>query len=203
MLQAHAAGGHHAVDDATLLEPGQCEVEGWVSSARDGTRGMHVGPNCRVGPIEIGAAFDRERADGSGANGYSVQLKAVKQLSTEWSVGASLTPFRRPDTVRGTTALLMSTWAREPIALHVNFGRDALRGAAGEARAGAAMDWTFLPAWTAVLERYVESRTHYARAGVRWQADDAWNVDVSHALRLRGPGASMWTIGASRQFAGP
>ena len=26
-LHAHAAGGHHFVDDAALLEPGQCAVE--------------------------------------------------------------------------------------------------------------------------------------------------------------------------------
>ena len=26
---AYAAGGHHAVEDAALLEPGQCQVEFW------------------------------------------------------------------------------------------------------------------------------------------------------------------------------
>ncbi|MDB5847914.1 MAG: hypothetical protein JWP29_1666, partial [Rhodoferax sp.] len=31
---ALAAGGHHAVDDAAILDAGQCELESWLASAR-------------------------------------------------------------------------------------------------------------------------------------------------------------------------
>jgi hypothetical protein len=46
---AFAAGGHHAVDDANILEPGQCEQEDWFSRERGGTRIFHAGLNCGVG----------------------------------------------------------------------------------------------------------------------------------------------------------
>jgi hypothetical protein len=46
---AHAAGGHHAVDDASILEPGQCQVESWVDRENGGNRStLHAGTACRV-----------------------------------------------------------------------------------------------------------------------------------------------------------
>ena len=59
---AQAAGGHHAVDDAALLEPGQCQVETWFDHELGGERRLlHVGPGCRVGAVEFGLNFDRAR----------------------------------------------------------------------------------------------------------------------------------------------
>ena len=46
---AFAAGGHFAVDDASLLEPGQCGAESWVSRDTGGDRSLRAGAACRVG----------------------------------------------------------------------------------------------------------------------------------------------------------
>ena len=32
-MAARAAGGHHSVDDATILDPGQCQLETWFEHA--------------------------------------------------------------------------------------------------------------------------------------------------------------------------
>src|SRR5947207_2801992 len=62
LLASHVqAGGHFDVDDAGTVDPGQCLVEVWAS--RTGTRpaldGQHLGPACRVGPVELGLNVDR------------------------------------------------------------------------------------------------------------------------------------------------
>ena len=68
LQEAHAAGGHHAVDDAAILEPGECQVETWADRERGGDRTLvHVGPACRIGPLEIGVNLDRTRMVGSSA----------------------------------------------------------------------------------------------------------------------------------------
>jgi len=54
------AGGHFDVDDAFTLDPGQCQNETWYG--RFGTEPVtdfHLGPACRVGPVELSANFDR------------------------------------------------------------------------------------------------------------------------------------------------
>ncbi len=68
LQEAHAAGGHHAVDDATILEPGQCQVETWADRERGSGRTLvHLGPACRIGPVELGLNLDRTRTSGSDA----------------------------------------------------------------------------------------------------------------------------------------
>ncbi|MBC5764056.1 hypothetical protein [Ramlibacter albus] len=197
---AMAAGGHHAVDDAAILEPAQCELETWVMRTRSGERLLHAGPGCRVGPVELSATLDRERADGAWAGAHSVQVKSVVALTREWTVGASATPFWRPAGERGTGVLLLATWVRGAWTAHFNIGHDFIRGSGGTPRSGASVEYAFDTRWSAVGERYVESRGHYARAGMRWQVTPTWNLDLSHAALLRGSGASSWTFGSTWQF---
>lgn len=54
-MPAQAAGGHPAVDDANLLEPGQCKLELWGERESGAARTLvHAGPGCRVGAVELG-----------------------------------------------------------------------------------------------------------------------------------------------------
>lgn len=51
--RARAAGGHHAVDDAAILEPGQCYIETWLGRETRGARRLlHAGPACRVAGVD-------------------------------------------------------------------------------------------------------------------------------------------------------
>ena len=55
----HAAGGHFAVDDAAILDVGTCGVEAWWERADPAGSLLHLGPACRVGPVELAINADR------------------------------------------------------------------------------------------------------------------------------------------------
>jgi hypothetical protein len=204
---AGAAGGHHGVDDAAILEPGRCELEGWTTRSRGSERLLHAGAGCRVGPVELGLAAEHARADGAGQSGYGLQAKWAREwrpgLSAGWSLSAGWQAQARPR-YQGVTLAGLVTWAaREDLALHLNVGRDLVRGGPDQNRSGVSAEWAALPGWSLLGERYYEDRTHFARAGLRWAPSPDWTVDLSRAHRLSGPGASAWTLGASWQFGRP
>lgn len=199
---AWAAGGHHGLDDAAILEPQQCEAESWLSRARGGQRLLHAGGACRVGPVELGVSAEHARQGGQGETGYALQAKWATELAPGFSAGLSVSPawqaHVRPR-YQGTTVVALATWApREAIALHLNLGRDFTHGGDDSNRAGASVEWAPRERWSLTAERYVEQRAHYVRAGVRWSASEHWTIDASRAQRLRGDGESSWTVGVTR-----
>lgn len=202
---AWAAGGHHALDDAAILEPETCEAESWLARARGGQRLLHAGGACRVGPVELGASADYARAAGASETGYSLQAKWATELAPGFSAGLSLASgwqaHVRPR-YQGTTLVALATWAaREDIALHLNFGRDFNHGGRDESRYGVSVEWAPRENWSLTAERYAEQRTQFVRAGLRWAASEDWTVDISRAHRLSGPGESAWTVGVTRAIA--
>lgn len=200
---AMAAGGHHAVDDAAILDEGACKVESWIARG-GGERLLHAGAGCRVGPLELSAGADYARADGSSATGYGLAAKWAAELATGVSVGVVLAPgwqARVRPRYQGRTVLALATWApRDDLSLHFNLGRDFLHRGDDEARHGGSVEWTPRTDWTLVLERFRAEQTHFARAGARWSFAQGWSVDLSRAQRLSGPGASDWTLGATWEF---
>ncbi len=201
---ANAAGGHHGVDDAAILEPGRCELESWATRSQGGEQLLHAGAGCRVGPVELGLAAEHARAGGAGQSSYGLQAKWAQEwrpgLSAGWSLSSGWQAHARPRNQGVTVAGLVSWAPRDDLALHLNIGRDFVRRGADQGRSGIALEWAARPGWSLLGERYYEDRTHFARAGLRWAASETWTVDLSRALRLRGPGESAWTLGASWQF---
>lgn len=199
---AMAADGHHAVDDATILDQGQCKIEGWLTGG-GGERLLHAGAACRVGPLDLAAAAEYARPGGGSETGWSLQAKWATELTSGFSVGLLVTPawhaHVRPRS-QGTTVSGLGTWARDELALHLNVGRDFVHGAADESRYGLAAEWAPLAAWSFVAERYRAGQAHFVRAGARWALGAGWSVDLSRARRLAGPGPSNWTFGATREF---
>ncbi len=142
---AMAAGGHHAVDDAAILDEGACKVESWIARG-GGERLLHAGTGCRVGPLELSAGADYARADGSSATGYGLAGQMGHRARAGVSVGVVLAPgwqaHVRPR-YQGRTVLALATWApRDDLSLHLNVGRDFLHAAADESRYGVAAEWT-------------------------------------------------------------
>ena len=83
--QTHAAGGHHSVDDAAILDAGQCQVETWTDQHANNAQDLlHVGPACRVGMVEIGLNLEREH----GSEGRTV--RASPQVKWAFAIGDSL-----------------------------------------------------------------------------------------------------------------
>jgi hypothetical protein len=200
-VPAWAAGGHHAVDDAAILDEGQCELEGWLARARGGERLVHGGAGCRIGPVELGVAGEYARLAGASQTGWGLQAKWATELAEGWSAGLSVSPgwqARVRPRYQATTVAALLTWTPlETVALHVNLGRDLVHGGADQNRSGLAAEWTPRDGWTLLAERYAESAGHFVRAGVRWAATETFSVDLSRSHRLSGPGESAWTLGAT------
>jgi hypothetical protein len=201
---ALAAGGHHGVDDASILDPGQCELESWFSHSRNGERLLHGGGNCRVGPVELGLASEYAREDGSSGTGWQLEAKWARKLVDDFSVGVVVQPswqaHARPR-YQSLAVVGLATWqVRENLALHLNAGREFVHGNSDEARGGLAVEWLAVKNWSLVAERYREQATQFARAGVRWHGGEHWSIDFSRSHRFSGPGASAWTVGATWQL---
>jgi hypothetical protein len=196
---AQAAGGHHAVDDATLLSRGECEAETWASRAAGGERLLHAGVNCRVGPVELGGAAEHTRADDASATEWDLEVKWAHRLVEGFSVGLDLQPrWRAHQSPRyeATRFAALATWKLAPEwALHANAGRDFVRAGRDLPNGGVAAEWTPIPRWSFVAERYLDAETHFLRAGARWEAGRQWSVDLSYARRQSGPVPSFWTLG--------
>lgn len=193
-----AAGGHHAVDDAAILETRECELEHWLTRAQGASGLAHSGFSCGIGGVEIGVAGEYARAAGASQTAWGLQAKTAYDVNDTLSIGAALTSgwqARARPRHTTTTLLLMASWkARPDVALHVNVGRDFLRGAGNSARAGVAAEWSPSKNWMLLVEGYGEQDARFVRAGVRWQVEQ-WQVDVSRANVISGVGTSAWTLG--------
>jgi hypothetical protein len=197
---AHAAGGHHSVDDATILEPGECQLETWADRTTDGSRSsQHLGPGCRVGPVELSLNLDRVRTTNTAAVG-GPQLKWAMPLNDTVSVGAaaSLSWQDRAPRSASRTAVLLATWQpAEAWLIHANAGRDFRPGEPSSAHAGAAVEWQAAPAWSFVGERFREGGYSAWRVGGRWALTGSVHVDLSRARSLAAGGPTWWTAGLS------
>lgn len=202
---ADAAGGHHAVDDASLLDPGQCQLETWGTRAQDGSRSSaHLGPGCRIGPMELGLNLDRAHAAGTDTE-VGPQLKWAAPLNDDLSLGilaASAQSVHSPASARSRSLILLATWQlRDGIRVHANAGRDVWPHAQGASHAGASVEWQAAPAYSFVAERWRQAGGNAWRGGARASLGEAVNVDISRASSLRHNAPSDWTVGLTWVFA--
>ena len=202
--QTHAAGGHHSVDDAAILDPGQCQIETWC-----GRRLLHCGPACGVGPLALGLNLERERGADSRTLRAGPQIKWAFALTDTLSTGVLASgTWQRSDAGHASLRLADSsvvipvTWQFDDAwRAHLNLGRDFHRAQPSTSHSGAALEWAALPALSFVAERFREGGRNAWRAGLRWTATPAVNVDLSHARDLRHDGPRGWTRGLTWAFA--
>lgn len=201
---AQAAGGHHAVDDAAILEPGQCQAEFWFERA-DGRRLAHVGPACRLGDVELGLNLDDGRLSGApGLRSGGPQLKWATELLPTLSVGAvwdatwqNTQPHRM-----GQSLLIPLTWApREDVAIHLNLGRDLRHQAADLTRRGVALEWLPHPQWQGLAEWFDDGLRTHRRLGLRHLVSERLSLDLSRAAPVGQAGDAWWTVGLNWTFA--
>jgi hypothetical protein len=197
---ARAAGGHHDVDDASILPRGECGQETWLARADGGQQRLHAGVNCRVGPVELGLAGEHRRKGEPGSvTFWALEGKWARELAEGFSVGFDLQPVFQANAhphYAGLSAYAIATWSPHPaLAVHANYGRDFEHRADDQPRGGVAFEWQPVPRWSFVAERYREQATHFVRAGARWAAGRSWTLDFSRAQRIAGPLPSTWTLG--------
>jgi len=203
-VEAHAAGGHFDVDDATALAPGRCQVETWLLAGRSpSSTFVHVGPACAWGGIEWGLNADRVRIDGARGDTLGPQAKWVvdvlaKRLSTGAAVAAT---WRTEGTSRpiATGYVPVTAWFGEnqQLQLNLNAGRDHDPIAGSFRRWGIGADWTASDRWMLTAERRSVLSQALTRIGARWYLTPLASIDASVAraggMRLLGVGFS-WEL---------
>ena len=202
---AKAAGGHHAVDDAALLDAGKCKLEGWAErETGDGRSLHHLGTGCRVGPVELGLNLDNERqAALDAATSFGPQIKWAYSLTDVLSVGVvgSVKFNSQSPRYASSTLVVPLTWrATDTLAAHVNWGRNFLRGGAGQPRGGVALEWVPVTDLSLVVERFREAANNSTRVGARYSLTPDVKLDISRARSLNAGGVSWWTAGLIWEF---
>jgi hypothetical protein len=203
---ARAAGGHHSVDDAAIMDPGQCKVEAWAESSREDVESLfHLGPACRIGPVELGLNLDRVRfTEGAGETSGGPRVKWAGPLVGGLSIGLEGNATWKkgsPSYVGGTVVVPLTWQASETLAVHLNAGRDFLAGAPDLSRSGISAEWTPLAAWSFVAERFRENDANFWRLGARWNLTEEITLDLSRASRLQGGATGWWTLGLTWTFS--
>ncbi len=200
-----AAGGHHAVDDANMLDEGQCKLEVWAEREAGGSRTLgHAGPGCRVGPVELDLNIERQKFAGlAGSTSVSPQIKWATSLNDQLNIGlVAGSSFASPASrYTGSTVYIPLTWhAHDALLAHVNWGRDFQRDGPNQARGGLALEWAASAEWSFVGERFFQAGASTARLGVRWTMTPGVSFDISRARTL-GPAGPTWvTAGVNWQF---
>ena len=204
-LSAQAAGGHHAVDDAAMLDVGKCKLEGWAERETGGARTLqHLGTGCRVGPVELGLNLDREKQTSSdAATSFSPQIKWAFPLNGVLSAGVSASAkfnSQSPRYVSSSVVLPFSWRATDGLSAHANWGRNFLSGGAGQPRGGVSLEWAPTSDVSLVAERFREAANNSTRLGARYALTPDVKLDISRARSLHAGGASWWTAGVIWEF---
>jgi hypothetical protein len=201
---AQAAGGHHAVDDAAVLAPGQCQAEVWFEQA-DERRLVHVGPACRLGGVELGLNLDDGRQRGTPElRSIGPQVKWVTELLPTLSVGAvwGATWQNVSTHSAGQSLLVPLTWTPHPdVAVHLNLGRDLRPQGRDLTRRGAALEWKPSPQWQGLAEWFDDGLSAHRRLGLRRLISADLSLDLSRAAPVGRTSDAWWTVGLNWTFA--
>lgn len=159
---ARAAGGHFDVDDAVIVDPGRCQGEIWLNRAAGiPPTSFHLGPNCRVGALELGLNCDRVSTliEQRGTLGPQVKyvvdpvfgpLSLPVSVGIAWIAAVDLKRGGRP----AHTVYLPMTWvASERLALDANLGADWVVDGARSRRTGVSAEFVAHEKLTLVADR--------------------------------------------------
>lgn len=203
-VAGHAAGGHHAVDDAAIVDPGRCQVETWLEHGRQ-HRLQHVGPACHLLGVELGVNLDRSVTQGEPVlRGAGLQIKWAQDMQPGFSWGWvwSATWQNTAPRFAGQSLLLPLSWSpREDLTVHVNLGRDVLRRAADRSRYGVALEWQPTAQWQGLIEHWDDGLRAQHRLGVRHLLSDALSLDLSRAQPRGAAREAWWSLGLNWTFA--
>ena len=202
---SHAAGGHFDVDDATVLEPGHCQYEAWVVRApAAGATIAHLGPGCRVGPVEVGVNLDRWSVAGSSRTLLGPQLKwVVDQLVDKLSAGLAWSAFYDVTNHGRPTQTLYAPftwWAAEKLWVHANIGLDRDTAGTRWRRQGLSGEWAASGRFTVIAERVKIVGDWTSRLGGRFNLSETLSVDLS-AARFGPRGERVYVVGVNQEFA--
>jgi hypothetical protein len=203
----HAAGGHFAVDDAAILDVGTCQIETWWERADHAGSLLHLGPACRVGPLELAVNADRiQPREGSPQTPVGPQVKWAVPIGDRVSVGLAAQVAWQGSASRYAGATVyapLTLRLADSLWLNVNVGQDWLRDLPTRGRSGASLEWEATPGLTIIGERFRQYGDDFARLGVRWQPSRSFSVDLSRGGTVAASNVRTWSLGANWTFAAP
>lgn len=197
---ASAMGGHFDVDDADVLAPGRCQVELWAVRG-EVARIAHIGPACRVGPLEIGVHFERLSGEERSDRVVGVQLKAAAHWLADVQVGVVAAASRATtEDVSLLTLFAPVTWSLgADVRLNGSLGVDHLSTRGSTVRAGIGGEWAFHEHVTLLAERLRAFDETLTRLGIRIVLGEQTSIDFSGA-RISGSGNRVWGLGLNVEF---
>ncbi|GAA4336577.1 hypothetical protein GCM10023165_13940 [Variovorax defluvii] len=203
------AGGHFDVDDAGTLDPGQCQYEAWGQRVRQlQTTLWHLGPACRVGPVELGLNLDRISVAGEHSLVLGPQLKWTfmgRQPEARWSAALSATVSaarpRQGGRTGGQFVVPVSWRATDSLTVHGNLGADwAVGTGLRSGRGGLAGEWALDGTVSLIAERNRAFGLWTSRIGARLSITPLISIDIS-AARTGPAGIRTLTVGLNHEFS--
>lgn len=203
------AGGHFDVDDAGTLDPGQCQYEVWAGRfGVDRITDYHLGPACRVGPVELGLNIDRYSAED--AHGYVVgpQVKWTylgqapdARLAAAISAGLSYDVTHGGHT-GGQLVFPVSWRALDSLWIHANLGADwdTVNGERS-GRGGLQAEWALNDRVSLMFERFRAFGIWTSRGGLRYTVRPLLSIDLTGS-RSGTDGVWGYVIGVNQEFRG-
>jgi hypothetical protein len=202
---AFAAGGHHAVDDARILDPGHCHVENWGEIHRRGGYFINVGPACHFAGAEWTLGLERDHVDDARDWVLTPQVKTAMPLGYgNWHIGAIVGGSWRDDERRFDNGyfIVPLSWISDPIEFHFNVGYDVNRDERDDWRYGASVYGNLFGPVDGVLEIFNEADEWFGQVGFRWNVvPDTLMFDVSVAQSEYRNGDRWVTLGLTYEFS--
>ena len=201
-----AFASREGVEEAEILERGECELEFAYARAQGDARGYMTEVSCRTGPVQLNGELEHARQPEGSETQTAAEVKWAREVAEGWSAGillrAQWAAHQHPH--HDATALVgLLTYEPSPdLELHLNVGRDFLRGGGHQLRSGIGAEWHVSGRWTLLAERYAQEETHFFRGTVRWAAGHNWALEFGRAERLAGPNPSRWTLQVNIELGG-
>ncbi|MDM0104992.1 hypothetical protein QTH97_08610 [Variovorax sp. J22R24] len=206
-----SAGGHFDVDDAFTLDPGQCQYEAWYGRfGSEPVTDIHLGPACRVGPVELSVNIDRYSVPQLYGVVLGPQVKwtwfgqgAESRLAAAVSVGLSADVTHGGYT-GGQVVLPVSWRAFDSLWIHANIGAD-WSTVTGErtGRGGLQGEFALNDKWSLMFERFRAFGFWTSRVGARYSITPLISVDVTAARSDVVGSPRVYVIGLNHEFKAP
>ncbi|MET3496748.1 hypothetical protein [Variovorax boronicumulans] len=208
---AAQAAGHFDVDDAGTLDPGQCQYETWWGrTGVEPVTGFHIGPSCRVGPVEVGLNLDRLSAQGLHGVTGGLQLKwnfFGQAGDAPWSAAVAMgtvSDLKHGGRTGGQLVVPLTWRPTDSLQLHANLGADWAPGTGVRTpRGGAAVEWALNDTVSLIAERHRAAGVWTSRVGGRFSLTPLISVDLSTS-RTRPPGERRvkgFVVGLNHEFS--
>ncbi|WP_047304089.1 hypothetical protein [Pseudomonas fluorescens] len=213
--KAQAAGGAYVVDDGAINAPGECNVDVWYQSTRHqgSSHNSVIAPACTFSQlpwVQLGAAVQRQQADGQGETQLSPLLKIALldredlglQLALAGSAHWALNRHHSFD--GGDLALPLTFSPAQSLRLNLNAGWTHAYDEGEQNHRwtwGTGVEYDLMPSLTLIAERYGQRGGEQGwQAGPRLHVGQHLDLDLIVGQHLSEDRDRWLTTGATLRF---